>query len=122
MNAIVDTLNSFSCFVTQCPPRMQFFTIPFLQMTKTIDFLALVSFFLRTNFFKESSRVGRSKKNIGSIFCFQSLTKESQNFETRHRDVLVLSKNVVDYVGTDAPATKSEIDDNVKTLTERYQK
>ena len=62
------------------------------------------------------------KKNIGSIFCFQSLTKESQNFETRHRDVLVLSKNVVDYVGTDAPATKSEIDDNVKALTERYQK
>ena len=62
------------------------------------------------------------KKTIGSIFCFQSLTKESQNFETRHRDVLVLSKNVVDYVGTDAPATKSEIDDNVKALTERYQK
>jgi hypothetical protein len=50
------------------------------------------------------------------------MTKESQNFEIKHRDVLVLSKNVMEYLGKDAPAAKQEIDENVSALSERYQK
>jgi hypothetical protein len=50
------------------------------------------------------------------------MTKESHNFEIRHRDVLVLSKNVMEYLEKDAPTAKIEIDENVKAITERYQK
>jgi hypothetical protein len=50
------------------------------------------------------------------------LSKESHTLETRQRDVIVLSKNVVEYVGKEATPVKQEIEDSVKALSERFQK
>jgi len=53
---------------------------------------------------------------------FQIILKESNALENKQRDIEILSSNILDYIGGDAENVRLDIENNIKTLKERYQK
>ena len=56
-------------------------------------------------------------------FLLQKLHDEALSFEGRHKDVLVLSENVVKYlVGISSDVARGEVQETVANLTDKYNR